>query len=387
MELREDFVAFYAAAALVSGGVADAIYQPEVVGAVEHAILGRPAGRDTGLAFMNPPFVAGLLQPLTWLSYGKAQAVWFAVSALTVVASLALLWPELRKLGRRWALIFSVAALTSYPVFSSLLYGQLSPLILLSWVIFYRLSARGRDAGAGLALAASLMKPQLAVVPVLYLFTTRRWRALAGFATGAAALVGISVALAGPKATLIDYPTLLLQSIGWQEEFGVNRVHMFGWNSFFTWLLPPTESTPTLLLTVVLATLTLVAAALVWRRQRFLDDGSRPTLALATATILASPHIHTHDLQILVLPAALLVAYRRDAVSAVVAALLFFLVPLTAMGPNIAAPVLAVFLLVVVMRATHARVKTPSILVHAGAALCAKLLRGGAVRVTEVSQT
>ncbi|MBI4570859.1 MAG: DUF2029 domain-containing protein [Chloroflexi bacterium] len=355
-ERREDFVAFYAAGTMIGEGLGSAIYQPQIVASVEHSILGRAAGRGTGLAFMNPPFVAGLVRPLAELSYGQAQAVWFGVSVLAVALSLALLRPELRRMGRGRAALFGLAALASFSVYASLLYGQLSPLVLLSWVTFYRLSVSGRYGTAGLALAASLIKPQLAFVPVVYVITTRRWRALGGLAIGATVLACVSVVLAGARTTFMEYPSVLARSIGWRGEFGTNRVNMFGWNSFFTRVLSPDEQTLTLLLTVVLSVFTLILAVLVWRKQAYLGDGSRPMLALAAATILASPHMHKHDLQILLLPAALLAAYRPDAAGLAVPALLLFLLPLATIGPNLAPLLLTAVLAVVVARSMNLRV-------------------------------
>ena len=359
-ELREDFVAFYSAGRLVRDGLGDTIYQPEVVAQVEEALLGRPAGRHGGLAFMNPPFVAGLFQPFTVLSYGTAQAVWFGVSALVVAASLALLWPDLRKLRRRWALAFALASLASFPVFSSLVYGQLSSLVLLSWVVSYRLSRQGREVPAGLALAASLIKPQLAIVPALYLLATGRWRALGGFAAGAAALVGLSVALTGADVVFVGYPAFLIESLQWQEEFGVNRIDMFGWRSFLIRTLPASGEAVRLALTVALSIATLAAALVVWRRRRGRDELWAPILALAASTILVSPHVHTHDLQILMLPAALLAAQRRDGVAVAAAGLLLFAIPLGMFGVNLATPALAAGLAIVAAMALRPSATAPT---------------------------
>jgi hypothetical protein len=317
---------------------------------VEERILHRPAGRGTGLAFMNPPFVAELFEPLTALSYGKAQAIWFGVSVLAVAASLALLRPELRRMGRPRAATFTIAALASFPVYASLLYGQLSPLVLLSWAGFYRLSASGRHGLSGLALAGSLIKPQLAFVPIIYLIAARRWRALGGLGAGATALASMSVAVVGFRTTFVEYPGMLVQSVGWRTEFGMNRVNMFGWNAFLTRVVPASEQSLTLIITIALSVATLFLAWLVWRKQPDLADGSRPMLALAAATILASPHMHKHDLQILLVPVALLAAYRPDAAGLLVPALLLFLLPAATIGPNLAPLLLAAILLVVVAR-------------------------------------
>jgi hypothetical protein len=79
-------------------------------------------------------------------------------------------------------------------------------------------------------------------------------------------------------------------------------------------------------------------------------------LALATATILTSPHIHIQDLQILLLPATLLVAYRRDFFAIAVPSLLFFLIPVAVIGVNLATPALAAALVIVAAKAAGLRI-------------------------------
>src|SRR3972149_1245815 len=152
-----------------------------------------------------------------------------------------------------------------------MVYLYLSARVLLSLLLFYWLCVGGR-AGAG-----------------------------GGCARGPAVLAGVSVMLAGGKATFVEYPAMLARSIGWRQEFGMNRTNMFGWNAFLTRVLPPDDQMAILLLTLLTSAVTLLLAVLVWRKQPDLDDGSRPALALAAATILASPHMHQHDLAILLL--------------------------------------------------------------------------------------
>ena len=353
---REDVVAYFAAGQLLRDGRSADMYDAEATAKAEEAILGRPAGKFGGLVYMNPPLVAGMFVPLTYLPYGKAQAVWFAIGTLAIMASLALLWPELRKLQRRWAVVFVLAALASFPVSWSLSYGQVSPLILLSWVLFYRMLKDGHEMPAGLALALCLIKPHLALVPALYLLATRRWLALGAFVAGFAALVGVSVALVGSDVMFGAYPRFLLGSLKWQDEYGVDRDHMFGWLSFLQMVIPGMSRTTLLAVTGVASVLTLGAAAYVWLCERRLEVAA-PLLAAASATILISPHLHTQDLQILILPAVLLVAHRRDVSAIVIPALLFFVMPI-AIGINLATPYLALTLLVLAARAAGLRFDT-----------------------------
>lgn len=342
-EPREDIVAFYVAGKLLQEGHSERLYDVAAVAGEEAVVLGRPAGYHGGLPFLNPPFVAGLFYPLALLPYGVAQAVWLALSVAALVAALALLWPELRRLERKWRLVFVLGALASAPVFWSLLYVQLSTLVLLAWVASYRLLKARRDAAAGLVLAACLIKPPLAVVPALFLLTTGRWRALAGFGAGGAVLGIVSLALVGPHTALIDYPRLMLASMDWRSEYGIDRPHMFGWNGVLSLLLGGRTPALERALAWAASLATLAAAVYVWRRLDRRRDVPGVALAVAGATVLFSPHIHLQDLQIMVLPAALLVA-RRPAGSPfdmLLPAALFALAPLSLTGANLVTPLLA----------------------------------------------
>jgi len=342
-EPREDIVAFYVAGKLLWEGHSERLYDVAAVASEEAAVLGRPAGYHGGLPFLNPPFVAGLFYPLALMPYGIAQAVWLGLSVATLVAALALLWPELRRIERKWAAVFVLAALASAPVFWSLLYGQLSALVLLSWVASYRLLKADRQVAAGLVLAACLIKPPLAVMPALFLLTTGRWRAFAAFATGGALLAAASLALVGPQTALVDYPRLMLESTAWRSEFGIDRPHMFGWAGLLSLLLGGRAPELERALGVAASLATLAAAVYVWRRLKGQGNGAGLALAVASATVLLSPHIHLQDLQIMLLPAALLVAGRPGKLGFAVAlpAALFVLAPLSLAGVNLVTPVLA----------------------------------------------
>ena len=346
---REDVVAYYAAGKMVADGLADKLYQPEAVAQVEREVLGRTAGRHGGLAFMNPPFVAALFQPLTRLPYNQAQAAWFALNAIALFAAIGALLPELRRLPRIWASVFVLAALASFPVFWSFLYGQISSFILLSWALFYRLTKDRHDLPAGLSLAATLIKPHLALAPIACLIATGRWRALLAFGAAAALLVAASVALVGPSVTFVDYPSFLLGSLRWQREYGVDRPHMYGWASFFPGVLHLSHGAA-LALAGIASAATLLAA--VWVSRLYRHDGARPLLALVIASILISPHMHAQDLQLLLLP--VLVASRRDLVTVGVPVLLFLLIPVNVVTVAVATPLLGAALALVV--ATPVRV-------------------------------
>lgn len=351
---REDVVAYYAAGTLVADGLADKLYQPEAVAHVEEQILGRPAGRYGGLVYLNPPFVAGAFQPLTRLPYNQAQAVWFVLNVMALFAAICALVPELRRMPRMWAGVFLLAALASVPVSWSLLYGQCSSLILLSWALFYRMTKSRRDIPAGLMLAGALIKPNLAIAPLTCLLATGRWRVLFAFGVGLGLLLAASISVVGAHVTFVGYPEFLVGSLRWQREYGVDRVHMYGWSAFFGAVLHLSRAA-TLSLAIVASAATLLAAIFVSRRH----EGARPLLALALASILISPHMHAQDLQILLLP--VLVASRRDLMTVGVPVLLFLLLPVNVITVAVGTPLLASGLAFVAATPGVSEVLAPSV--------------------------
>jgi hypothetical protein len=343
IDRREDVVAYYAAGQLVADGFADRIYQPETIAAVEETILGRPAGRAGGLVYLNPPYMAGMFQYLTELPYNQAQAAWFALNAFAFAASLALLWPDVRRLPRIWRAVAVVAALAAFPVSWSLVYGQCSSLVLLAWALFYRLTKSRHDLPAGLSLAGALIKPNLALVPLVSLVATRRWGALATLLVAAMALIGSSIALVGAHVTFVEYPVFLIGSLHWHDEYGIDRDHMYGWLGFFGSVLRLERIVATPLAGVA-SLVTVAAALLVSQRDQ---ESARPLLALAIASILISPHLHAQDLQLLLVP--MLVASRRDLSVLGLPVLLVLLMPSNIVAVTIAPPVLAAVLAYVVL--------------------------------------
>lgn len=343
IDRREDVVAYYAAGQLVASDLAGLIYQPETIADVEESILGRPAGRAGGLVYLNPPYVAGVFQFLTHLPYNKAQAAWFAANAVAFVAALALLWPDVRRLPQRWRWVVILGAFASFPVSWSLVYGQCSSLVLLAWALFHRLTKDRHDLPAGLSLAGALIKPNLVLVPLASLVVTRRWRALAAMLAAGCTCMAVSVALVGARVTFVEYPTFLIGSLRWNEEYGIDREHMYGWLGFFGSVLPLARSIA-VPVTVAASLATVAAALLVSRRDQ---AGARPLLALAIATILISPHLHAQDLQLLIVP--MLIASRRDLAFLGIPMLLILLVPSNVVSVAITPPLLAAALVYVVV--------------------------------------
>ncbi len=167
----------------VSGELAlhSQIYDAPVFQAHERAIVGRtnPDLLDTRLPFLSLAF-----WPLAQLPYSVAWPLWAAIAA-AAVAAFVWLWPD-----RQTA---ALACCWSGGLWAAWSNGQDLLLILLWIALALRLHEK-RPFLSGLLLALCAAKFHLFLFLPLLLWQHRLWR---GFATGAAALLAVSFALAG----------------------------------------------------------------------------------------------------------------------------------------------------------------------------------------------
>ena len=174
-----DFLAYHLAAARVLAGqpLYDMTYQQT---------------GGFGLFYYPPPFILAVL-PFALLPASVAAVVWFGVLLAAFFAALALL-PVRRHV--RW-IVLLLAAL-SWPVAYTFKLGQVTPLLMLAFVIAWRSLERPVPLGGSTA-AGALIKLQPAVL-LVWAALTRRWRAVAvGLLVGLGASV-IVTAIVGMEA-------------------------------------------------------------------------------------------------------------------------------------------------------------------------------------------
>jgi hypothetical protein len=148
------------------------------------------------LPYYYPPWLGLAFVPLLPLGYGIAKPVWcFLNLELAVAAGFLLGCP--RSGPSRGAAV--VLTLTFFPTLVCLLSAQTSVLILLLAVAVWRLSERGWDGAAGIALACLSVKPQLSVVAMfavlVWAIRQRRRRLLFAFLATCLGLVAVSQAI------------------------------------------------------------------------------------------------------------------------------------------------------------------------------------------------
>ncbi len=248
--------------------------------------------------FAYPLYAALLLAPTAWMSFAATQTVlrWTLVSA-TILS--VLLW--LRALRwRPWLpIVLTVVLLTlsSPPLVQGLGLQQLGLLVGFFLASCAALLASGSLLAAGCFLAFATIKPQLALLPVLWLllWATGDWRARQRLVWGFA---GTMVILAGAAQWL---------SPGWLPRFVQGLfayTHYAGMSSLLDFYLSPALAKPVGLF----ALLALGVACFQWRRESVASDGFFLKFALVLAvSILVLPPLLPPFNQVLLLPGFLAV--------------------------------------------------------------------------------
>ncbi len=257
-----------------------------------------------------------------------AFAVWTVISLALVHWSVRFLEMQSKLNSGNWPGILSIAFM---PVAVCLVHGQLSILILAIYVLTYAQWLRGRRFWGGVVLAMALLKFQLVIGFVAVLLLKRKWRELAGFFSGAAVLLALSLWIAGIPA-LTAYPKFVQQNEG---GVGSEPANMASWRGFLSLF-----GSNHLVLVLTLSVLTVLLAAWSWKGL------NRAYSAAVLAGILTSYHCNPQDLSLCLIPFFLSVQagiLPRERIFPVLALGLFIPMLLAATGLPFAliAPILA----------------------------------------------
>lgn len=270
--------------------------------------------------YASPLWTAVVMLPFGLLPLEIAASLWMAVSIGAVIAGMRWMWLALGG-SARLAPVYATLVVTSQPFWLLLIGGQVTGLLvgLLGAGVWF--ASRDRPALSGAALAALIVKPQVAgfFLPAVLgrEALAGRWRMVIGAAAAASALLAVSVAL---QPAWIPH---------WLQEVTGRR---FG----YAGLLPTAWGLSSDLFgTIYWAPLLIaasVAAAGVLVRGRSLDRVSFAAIALGLA-LFAAPHVWSYDFLVLALPwgVALAIADRlpepRRSVAVLLAAATASIVP------------------------------------------------------------
>jgi Glycosyltransferase family 87 len=291
-----DFTASYVGATLLREGHGAALYD-EALQAPLHAALIAPLRRGN-LPFPNPPLAAVVAVPFTLLPLDTAYRLWQALQLVLLALAVVLVarvapWPRrLRGTGAVTATV--LVALAGTGTLSLGLLGQWDGLSAFGLAAAYALWRRdhGFAGGAVLAMTATVAKPHLAIGLAGLLLGWRDRRVLAGAAAGLVAVLLLSLVAVGP-AGLSGFVAAARSDAGrWPLASMLGFTGLTG-----SWL---GDGTTAELLAAAGSVAAVVACVVVGVRIARDRSALEPCLAAATLlSLLASPHLLSHDLVLL----------------------------------------------------------------------------------------
>lgn len=276
------FPVFYVAGRMAAEGFAADVYDVEEY----NAVVVDTIGVMPTYSWSYPPVAFFWLAPLSVLPFTPALLLW------TLLPVLATAWVCYRILPHR---LTPTAAALSIPVVHNVVAAQngaLSAAILGGGLLLLPV----RPVLAGMVFALTAYKPHLALILPLCLLAGRHFSALAAMVAGGVILAAASLWAFGMDSWLA-FLAQLTNHMGYVDR-GELPIERFP--TFFGVANRVLDDAGAARLLQVAGSVVVAAAAMwTWRRTR---RPAERTLALMTATLLATPYAFDYDLAILVVP-------------------------------------------------------------------------------------
>jgi hypothetical protein len=284
---RSDFMIYYAAGRLPLSDLYDIDAQREL----ETRVAGSPLPVKGGvLPFNHTPIFVPLLHLLVNDDYAASYLRWTALLWLVAFGCALLIF----RMTGDVALAF--AAGSFYPLFTYIQQAHDTVFLLLGVLLCAHLLSLQKDWLAGIALSLTTLKPHFAIFLAIPLIV--RPKAFLGFCAGSTLMALYSVLLVGTQG-VSDFLTLLKISAG-GEMFGVRPLSMFNLLGLMERVgVNPETARPVAWVMFLLSAFFLL---FVWKR-----NPAKPPFALTMLlAVFTSPHLHGHDLALLLVSFATL---------------------------------------------------------------------------------
>jgi len=294
-----DFSIFYTAGRIAAEGHISQVFNTQWQLEVQEKLLGYSFPLSNLLPFNHPPLLVPILQLISTQDYMASYWRWVLIMLGFLTATMLAINQVLRAVqwDRSSRIIFVLCSLLFYPIFVGLLKGQDTAFLLLGAMIWFYGLVTKKDPVAGLGLALTVIRPQIALVlAVPFLFNRRKiwwW-----FCGGAAVLGLYSLALVG-FGGVRDFISLLQISASGQG-FGMDQNAMFNFTGMALRLLPQVNINAVHIAAWGLFVAVIIGLSILWKVSAEIQF--RQIVLAVALSVFAAPHLHYHDLILLLIP-------------------------------------------------------------------------------------
>jgi hypothetical protein len=294
-----DFIHFYSAGRIAQSQGPAHVYDLQLQHDVEQEQVGFPLAEKQVLPFNHLPFLIPILRIAVSPDYVGSFYRWALIMLALYAASLALYGKSLARSGMAGssAQIAQAGGLLFLPVFFSLMNGQDTAFLFLGVVLWVYGMFTSKPLLAGIGLSLTTVRPHLALAFALpMLFYDRR--IFVGFVLGAGTLGLVSIGILGMEGTKEFINMLLLSASG--DWYGLKQPFMFNLIGALLRLFPAMAADTIRTLGWIVYAFTILGLCLLWFKT---GDPRNGLIGLTvTAVLFVAPHLHFHDLALLLIP-------------------------------------------------------------------------------------
>jgi hypothetical protein len=294
-----DFRAFYTAGKISADYGNGQVYNLKLEQQIQENVVGDNLSQEEILSYNHPPLLLPILRLIAAGDYNSAYILYCFVLLLISLGCLPFLYYVLKSIQWPNSIIWIslIGFVLFQPLFISILKGQDTALLLLGLVIWFTGLIRGNDRLAGLGLALTTIRPQISIL-LAFPHIFRKTKVFTWYCLGSAILILYSYLLVGHQGFL-DYLQLLRLS-GAGQGYGLNQSAMFNFTGLLIRSFPNISSSILDILKWGMYAISMLTMAFLWKRSSKI---SYPQIvALVLSSLFFSPHLHYHDLAVLLIP-------------------------------------------------------------------------------------
>jgi Glycosyltransferase family 87 len=275
-----DFLSFWGAAQMAFAGTPALAYDNAALHALQATVA--TFGGSGEMPFPYPPAYLLLIMPFGVLPFPAAMAAWSLCTLAFYLFAVRRLIPQSGWLALAFPVVFANAAIGQNGLLTAGIFMLGTALL------------EGRPFAAGLVLGCLVLKPQLALLVPIALLAGRQWKAIAGAAISASAVLLVGLAAFGLATTEAWIHQLPLYA-------RIGRDGLVGWSKLASVYAAARQAGLDAAPALVLHGLVAVAAAVgVWRVWRSKAAAAAKIAILSAAAPLVSPYVFYYDGLILV---------------------------------------------------------------------------------------
>ena len=304
-----DFIAFYSAGRIAQDYGASRVYDIRLQQQIEQEEVGFHLVEGQVLLYNHLPFLIPLLQTIVSTNYVASFYRWIVLLIALYIAAIVILSKTLNQaaINRNSTFLTAIGAFLFLPVFFSLMNGQDTAFLFLGVALWIYGLVWGNEMMAGFGLSLTIVRPHIALLLAIPMLIRYR-KTFVIFLLSSGILALFSLLILGQTGTK-EFINILLISAG-GDWYGMKENVMYNLIGLLTRIAPQMEPGTIRALGWTVYGFTVTCLCFLWGRNKNLQDGRIGLTGILA--LFVSPHLHFHDLALLLIPIYELIRLNRE---------------------------------------------------------------------------